>query len=173
MPKSNLLLGFSTKIAGMTPAARESRLERADMRRTARRAIQLDSANVEFEGVQYTAAVREISVKGILLECKAPLTSGDIIVIHALSERPLPAKVIWSNGNSFGCEFARSVSKAAISAALLKSPYLSKQPETTDPDSLMPESDRAAAWRPRILTIGGLGLAAWATVVVAARALLS
>lgn len=151
----------------MNSAARKLRLERADMRRAARRAVQLESANIEFQGVQYAGKVREISVNGLLLECEAPLTSGDAIVIHALSDQPLHAKVIWSNGHSFGCEFARSVSKAAISAAVLKA-----QPATSDTANAPPESDRAAALRVRVLAIAGLGLAAWATVVIAARAFL-
>jgi hypothetical protein len=156
----------------MTLSARHSRLQPAEKRRSPRRALKLERAKVEFGGTHYAAALNDLSPQGALVECSAPLTSGDNIVIDALTDQPLRAKVIWSKGQLFGCEFADVVSKAAISAALLKgAPKTARKPHTKlrqdDGVEQMPAGRGA-----RIATVGGLGLLAWAPVAIAARALL-
>lgn len=136
-----------------------------EKRRSARSALRHQVANVVFGGANHAATLHEISENGALVECPALLTSGDDIVIDALDGQHLSAKVIWTKSELFGCEFARSVSKAAISAALLKSAPVSGRPTV-----IVPASGDGVRFTPRLVAIGGLGLLAWAPVAIAAHA---
>jgi hypothetical protein len=96
--------------------------------------------------------IRNMSLTGMLLETSAPMLVGTDFEIELPQAGAVAAVVSWNSGEFYGCEFDRPISTAALSAALLQSPY----PLTSDssPDardavaelrSLNAEMDRMAA----------------------------
>jgi hypothetical protein len=67
--------------------------------------------------------IHDISEGGVLLESGAELAIGEIISIDLPHEVQAQATVVWTSGDLSGCTFDPKISKATISAALLKSPY--------------------------------------------------
>ena len=59
--------------------------------------------------------------------------------MHLPEAGAVPAKVVWSREPFYGCEFAQPVARAAVSAALLKSPLEEPPVELITP--------REATWR--------------------------
>lgn len=94
--------------------------ERAERRRSPRHRLCLD-AEAEFaRGSTAPVIVHELSQTGFLLETAAPLGVGDALQLCLPQEEGIAARVVWSCGQHYGCEFQRRLSTAALSAALLK-----------------------------------------------------
>ena len=87
-----------------------------EQRRTPRRTLRLD-----VEGGA-TATVRNLSETGLLIESPEALEVGDRVTLDLPAEGITEARVIWARGQFYGCEFARPVSRASVSAALLRAP---------------------------------------------------
>ena len=87
-----------------------------EQRRTPRRTLRLD-----VEGGA-TATVRNLSEPGLLIESPEALEVGDRVTLDLPAAGLAEARVIWTRGQFYGCEFARPVSRAAVSAALLRAP---------------------------------------------------
>ena len=92
-----------------------------DQRSAARRILKL-----EVSGKSPTAAaaaiIHNLSEEGLLLETSVDLQVGEALQVelpHAGSTRAL---VVWNRGRFIGCEFFSPISKASVSAALLRSP---------------------------------------------------
>lgn len=58
-----------------------------------------------------------------MLETAAGLVTGEVILFDLPVAGSTEARVIWKRKNKFGCEFLVPVSKAAVSAALLLTPF--------------------------------------------------
>jgi hypothetical protein len=87
-----------------------------EQRRLPRRALQLEVAG------ESSAIVRNLSQLGLLIETPKVLEVGDRVAVELTKGVPAEAHVIWARTPFYGCEFARPVSRAAVSAALLRSP---------------------------------------------------
>ena len=87
-----------------------------EQRRTPRRTLRLD-----VEGGA-SATVRNLSETGLLIESPDTLEVGDRVSLDLPAAGLAEARVIWARGQFYGCEFARPVSRAVVSAALLRAP---------------------------------------------------
>jgi hypothetical protein len=87
-----------------------------EQRRTLRRTLRLD-----VEGGA-TATVRNLSESGLLIESSDALEVGDRVSLALPVTGVTEARVIWARAPFYGCEFARPVSRAVVSAALLRAP---------------------------------------------------
>jgi hypothetical protein len=66
--------------------------------------------------------ILNLSLSGVLIDTAANLVVGETIQIELPEAGACPARIVWTEGNFFGCEFISPVSKAAVSAALLLAP---------------------------------------------------
>ena len=92
-----------------------------EQRRTQRRTMRLrvESANAEAAA---TATVRNLSETGLLIEAGEGFAVGDTVTLRLPMAGAVDATVIWARAPFYGCEFAQPVSRAVVSAALLRSP---------------------------------------------------
>ncbi|QGN53316.1 PilZ domain-containing protein [Novosphingobium sp. Gsoil 351] len=86
-----------------------------EQRRTPRRTLRLD-----IDGA--TATVRNLSETGLLIESPNGLEVGDRVSIDLPMADLSEARVIWARAPFYGCEFVSPISRAAVSAALLRAP---------------------------------------------------
>ena len=94
--------------------------EADDRRSSGRRTLRLELAtSVNASGSH--VLVHNISERGLLLESATALEPGDVLVVDLLEAGATPAEVVWVRDGFAGCEFPNPISKAAISAGLLKS----------------------------------------------------
>jgi hypothetical protein len=92
-----------------------------DDRREARSRLWLNVPS-DLAGAQVTnVIVHDLSRGGLLVQVEADLEVGSEIAIEMPEAGPVNAKVVWSSGSFFGCEFAEPISEAAVSAALSES----------------------------------------------------
>ena len=87
-----------------------------EQRRTPRRTLRLDVAGGA------TATVRNLSETGLLIESLDMLEVGDAVSLELAVAGNAEARVIWARAPFYGCEFARPISRAVVSAALLRAP---------------------------------------------------
>ena len=98
--------------------------DRGAARRTLRLEVQASSSSTD----AHIALIRNLSERGLLIETAADLTIGETIQVDLPEAGASPARVVWTDGSFFGCEFISPVSRAAVSAALLLAPV--KQPQS-------------------------------------------
>ena len=113
-----------------------------EQRRNPRRTLRLD-----VEGGA-TATVRNLSETGLLIESPDALEVGDRVSLELPVSGTAEARVIWARAPFYGCEFARPVSRAVVSAALLRAPI--EEPPVTllgPVDATWQFSNEAAATR--------------------------
>ena len=87
-----------------------------EQRRTVRRTLRLEVAG----GAE--ATVRNLSEFGLLIESPSVLDVGDRVSLELPVAGLAEARIIWARAPFYGCEFARPVSRAVVSAALLRAP---------------------------------------------------
>ena len=119
----------------MLPLAAELRTETQDLvgRRGARRSLRLEVGTTSSSQEGTPALIRNLSESGLLLETKARLSLGERVAVDLPEAGVTIATVIWSDGGFYGCEFIRPVTKAAVSAALLRAPAALDRPLTALP----------------------------------------
>ena len=105
------------------------------------------------------AVVHDISTRGLLFETATALR-GDRIHVH-LPEMPAArARIVWSHGRFYGCEFEQPIPNASVSAALLRS-----QPRPAGNDPVQAEPAEVGLSRQKsiaaVVTALLLGGAAW------------
>ena len=92
---------------------------KAGNRRTSpRRTLSLQSTLVDGEEV----IIHDISRTGLLLETTALLTERQVLDVELPEVGLVQANVVWRSSRYVGCRFAKPVSQAAVSAALLRNP---------------------------------------------------
>ena len=112
-----------------------ARLERSqphDRRSKPRHRLRLGT-NIKATGEN--ASVHDISSTGMLIETTVDLQPLDALEVDLPENGPTEALVMWSSGQFYGCEFKQPLSKAAISAAFLRS-------TPTDSQEVSPNSPR-------------------------------
>lgn len=68
------------------------------------------------------AVVLDLSRAGFLIHTGHALAVGDTFSVELPEAGPVEARVVWKRVTLHGCEFAKPVSRAAISATMLKAP---------------------------------------------------
>ena len=91
--------------------------QRGTERRTMR--LTVESTNARAAA---SATVRNLSETGLLIEADEAFAVGDTVTLRLPLSDAVEATVIWARAPFYGCEFARPVSRAVVSAALLRSP---------------------------------------------------
>lgn len=123
------------------------------------------SADIVAGGSDARVLIHNLSATGLLIEVPLDLEVGDEFEVDLPRSMTARAQIVWRTDDYFGCEFAKPLSAAAVSAALLRS---LPQGRGQDDDPL---ADRAAltVWSPRIkaLAIGTLAAACWVPIVLA------
>lgn len=92
----------------------------SDARRAPRRTLRLQVAVATEAGAD--ALIHNLSETGLLLETTTDFARGDALDVELPHVGATSAIVAWSRGGFVGCEFVTPVSKAVVSAALLKAP---------------------------------------------------
>jgi hypothetical protein len=107
----------------------EERAQNAgDRRGSARRALRLDvESTVESRGMAHVT-IHDLSLTGVLIETSTPLAAGEIFEVDVPGTGNVEATVVWNSGEFYGCQFQESISTAALSAALLRSPPRDEAP---------------------------------------------
>lgn len=67
------------------------------------------------------ALLHDLSVSGLLIETADTLAIGEVFQIDLPEANGQFAEVIWHTGQLYGCRFQQPISKAAVSASLLRS----------------------------------------------------
>ena len=128
--------------------------------------------------------VHNLSPTGLMIEGKARLEAGHEIEVELPGGTTHRARVIWAEDGLAGCRFARPLSKAQLSAALLRSepreavvlsPAKAAPPiaaaEQLQPGQPLSE-ERLLPLPTRMRIIAALALAAWAVPAATAWLLL-
>ena len=148
----------------------------SDQRGAARRSLRLDVESAAGDR-QSRAIVRNLSETGLLLESETALATGEELLVELPQAGAVPARVVWARRPFFGCEFVRPVSRAAVSAALLKSPLDEPAVALTSPIDTTwvlsaPEGAAPRSAKPREATLALVLLAGVTLAFVAALAAL-
>jgi transcriptional regulator with XRE-family HTH domain len=88
--------------------------------RDQRRRLLLDAEGKSVSGGAAAVSIHNLSATGLLIECEAKLEEGEAIAIDLPQAGRTLATVVWSSGRLHGCQFARPLGKAALSAAELQ-----------------------------------------------------
>jgi hypothetical protein len=136
---------------------------RTSERRVAlRRTLQLTVRGETPTGDSAQVLVHDISVTGLLLETSADLLIGETIEVDVPEGGPTSAIVMWNSGRFFGCQFHGRISPAAVSAAVLRSPFEMTSDNLGSANAESTEkqlSPTAKAW-----ILVGLVVATWALI---------
>ena len=151
----------------------EPRVRKRSRRSSARRKLNLEVKGSVPNGSAAEVMVHDISITGLLVETHAELTCGEELDVGLPQTGRTRAKVIWSSGQFFGCQFNHPISSAALSAAMLRSRPIEAQPpdDTRRTNVVYPEPDRADSSNRPQLSFGvkmrvilGLSIACWAVI---------
>ena len=104
--------------------------------RARRRTLQLEAHGALPSGTGTAVQVHNISASGLLLESEVALDVGEALLIDLPHVGSTAARVVWRSGGLSGCEFEIPLSRAALSAAELRSAIAG---ELAD-DQALPES---------------------------------
>lgn len=88
--------------------------------RDPRRKLTLEANSARESGETASVSIHDISTTGLLLESKVPLTAGEKIEIELPHAGSTAAKIVWSSGQLFGCQFDSPITTAALAAAQLR-----------------------------------------------------
>jgi transcriptional regulator with XRE-family HTH domain len=89
--------------------------------REPRRKLRLEARGALPSGAATEILLHDISATGLLLESQAPLMVDERISIDLPQAGITWARVVWTSGKLFGCQFHTPISAAALSAAQLRS----------------------------------------------------
>jgi hypothetical protein len=101
----------------MPIAARLEQFPASDRRSAERRKLFLGST---LESTGEEVAIHDISSTGMLIETSAKLEPFDALEIDLPHNGLTRTLIIWNSGHYYGCAFSERISKAAVSAALLR-----------------------------------------------------
>lgn len=104
----------------MQALARLERVESRNRRAAPRRQLSLGAV---LPGTGDKVVILDLSTTGMLIETRADLATFEQLHLELPEVGPAVATVMWNSGHYFGCEFHAPIPQAAISAALLQSPF--------------------------------------------------
>ena len=139
-----------------------------DRRISGRRMLNLRVPGSTTSGSGVPVLIHDMSVSGLLIQTEASMDVGTMLDIQLPEVGPQSATVVWNRDQFFGCEFQSPLSKAGLSAALLKS-YAGQEARTgaeTFEGGYPAETEKLPRnWRLTIIIT--LALASWAAVMAA------
>lgn len=121
-----------------------------NMRGTSRHWLHLAVTAAKLTGQSVEVLVHNISEDGLLLETSADLAVGERISLLLPRQQEATARIIWSSGALYGCEFDTPLSRSVLSAAQLQS--APSRPER--PAQLQPPYEGALAVPTGLETLG-------------------
>jgi PilZ domain-containing protein len=150
----------------MQAVARLERVESRNRRSSPRRQLSLGAMLPETGD---DAVIHDLSTTGILIETGADLATFEQLQLDLPEAGPVVATVIWNSGHYFGCEFHQPIPQAAISAALLRSPFAEPRaqvPAVTEEENEAEEvADDRYSLGVRLRANLGLSLVLWALIL--------
>ena len=152
----------------MQALARLERIESRNRRSAPRRQLRLDATLPETGD---EAVIHDLSTTGILIETKGDLATFEQLQLELPEAGMVVATVLWNSGQYYGCEFHKPISRAAISAALLRNPVAAPLLEAAQTQTDEPEAEVADDRYPlgvRLRVILGVSFALWALILLAA-----
>jgi len=152
----------------------------SDPRSNVRRTLRLHTPAHSPRGVA-AALIHDLSEGGLRIEAEARLDVNEIIGVELPEAGIVEARIVWVADGFGGCRFLQPVSRAAVSAALLRSPAPHGSAKAPDLPELpmigmveQPPAERAFVeiddWSTR--TPAGLTFAALAIALVVATLLI-
>ncbi len=93
--------------------------ESVEKRRTVRRKLRFELI-LNSDRNPAKVVVLDLSEAGLMLHTTGDLAVGEMFELELPESGMVQARVVWKRMTLFGCEFVSPVSKAAISAVLLK-----------------------------------------------------
>lgn len=87
-----------------------------ERRRSQRRSLRLGAG-----AAGAAVVIHDISDTGMLIQSSAPMLVGASLEVELPHAGHVPATVVWTSGDFYGCEFDQRIPPAAVSAALLRS----------------------------------------------------
>lgn len=105
----------------MALLARLSEPRAGRARAAARRTLSLRVPALSAGGTD-AALIHNLSEHGLRIETHAIVQTGEIIRVELPEAGAVDARIIWTGGGFAGCRFLTPISKATVSAALLRSP---------------------------------------------------
>lgn len=117
-------MSFEAVLEVLDPG-KAARAARADERRS----LRLHARTYSRSAGDTLVLVHNISPTGLLIEAReGALAVGDSFNIDVPEAGSAESTVVWNSGRFFGCEFHRPVTKAIVSAALLRGEPLLRSP---------------------------------------------
>lgn len=113
-------------------ATLEPEKAQAENRSSGRKTLRLATLGARLSRESEEVLVHDLSAGGLLIESAAAFEVGETLKVDLPHSGQNEAVVVWSSTNFYGCRFAKPLTPAAMSAALLKA---------------FPPSDSAAAPR--------------------------
>lgn len=163
----------------MALLAKMERGARVSNSRTAsRRKLSLVAHGVTAAQEFATVVIHDLSETGVLIETKVQLSTGEPLEIDIQEAGTVAATVVWSSGQFFGCQFERRLSKAAVSASILRNAARPPAMQMTDAavtNDIAPAGQALEKWpvAVRMWVLVTLGAAAWAVLGLIAWATLA
>jgi DNA-binding transcriptional regulator YiaG len=108
--------------------------------RGSRRTLLLEAQGAAASGQATDVVIHNVSATGMLVECDVAFEPGDRIAVDLPQAGLTAAKVVWTSGRLFGCQFDEPISSAALSAAQLRSAVSAPVELSTPQEPLAGES---------------------------------
>jgi hypothetical protein len=153
-----------------------AQLEAANRRFAPRKRIRLGSPS---KSLGQDLLIHDISSTGFLLETGAKLKAYDRLEVDLPEAGSREAIVVWTSGRFFGCQFAKPISRAAVSASLLRSPATDAAPAARvalpqgrsedDEDEGVRDGELSFATKMRVIL--GASIVLWSLIFWAIRTL--
>lgn len=100
----------------------ETNEDYANRRSSDRRLLKLQVASALADGPGVDVFIHDLSLTGLLIETWASVTVGNQIEVDLPEAGKTEARVVWSTGHYFGCQFNAPIPAAVLSAAMLRNP---------------------------------------------------
>ena len=156
----------------MQALARLERIDSKTRRSSPRRQLSLGAV---LPDTGDEVVIHDLSTTGILIKTGADLVTFEQLQLDLPEAGPVVATVIWRSGEYFGCEFHQPLPQAAISAALLRSPFLRATPapvaSAIDEDDAEGVVDDRYSFGARLRVILGASVLLWGLIFWAAGVL--
>ena len=81
--------------------------------RAPRRTLRLEALGELASGARATVLIHNVSTTGLLLQTSAALTQGEEIDLELPLAGATRARVVWTNGTFYGCQFDAAITPAA------------------------------------------------------------
>src|SRR5215203_5700229 len=139
-----------------------------------RRKLSLQAEGLVSNSSAAEVTIHDLSVTGLLLETSAELTRGEELDVYLPEAGATRARVIWSSGRYFGCQFDHPISSAVMSAAVLRSrPVAAKTMARSEPDPTKGvDTEFQLSLGARLRIILALAIGCWVVIGLAAWAVL-